>query len=307
MPAMRITTTLQNRGMSKGFLLLVSTLVVVIAFYGPLKELAGLSRHSELYSHIPLMPVIAGYLLYQKRKDVFPHAESGLRGGIPLLAVGSILSVSVRNQGTALGQNDYLSLMMCAAVITWIGGFICCLGGRSFRASAFPTLFLLFTIPIPSAALERIIFFLQQWSAEVSYAFFRLIGIPICREGFVFNLTGLTIEVAKQCSSIRSSLALFIMGVLLSGLFLRTMWARGVLLLAAIPLAILKNGIRIVTLTLLGLYVDERFLIDSPLHQRGGIVFFLIALSLLVSVMWALRKWERRGTYIKDAGGISIS
>ncbi len=297
---MRLVTTLQNRGMSKGFLLLVSTLGVVIAFYGPLRELAGLSRHSELYSHIPLMPVIAGYLLYQKRKETFSQAESGLRPGIPLLALGSVLFISFRNQRTVLGQNDYLSLMMCAALITWIGGFICCLGVRSFRAAAFPALFLLFTIPIPSVALERIIFFLQQWSAEVSYAFFRLTGVPVSREGFVFNLTGLTIEVSKQCSSIRSSLALFITGVLLSGLFLRTMWARGILLLAAIPLAILKNGIRIVTLTLLGLYVDERFLIDSPLHRRGGIVFFLIALSLLVAVMWALRKWERRRTHVES-------
>jgi exosortase len=293
--------------MSKGFFLLVSTLGVVIAFYGPLRELTGLSRHSELHSHIPLMPVIAGYLLYQKRKDVFSNAESGLRSGIPLLALGSILSVFGRGQRSTLGQNDYLSLMMCAALITWIGGFICCLGIRSFRAAAFPALFLLFTIPIPSAALDRIILLLQQWSAEVSYTFFKLIGIPICRQGFVFNLNGLTIEVAKQCSSIRSSLALFITGVLLSGLFLRSMWARGILLLVTIPLAILKNGIRIVTLTLLGLYVDKGFLIDSPLHRRGGIVFFLIALSLLLAVMWVLRKWERRRTCIEDAGGISVS
>jgi exosortase len=304
MPAMRIATTLQNRSMSKGLLLLVSTLGVVIAFNGPLKALAGLSVHSEIYSHIPLMPVIAGYLLYQKRKDVFPYAEFGLRLGIPLLAVGSILYVFGRNQGTALGQNDYLSLMMCAAAITWIGGFICCMGGRSFRAAAFPILFLFFAIPIPGAVLEPIIIFLQRWSTEVSYAFFRLIGMPICREGFVFNFPGLSVEVAKQCSGIRSSLVLFIMGVLLGGLFLRIMWARGVLLLTVIPLAILKNGIRIVTLTLLGLYVDERFLLDSPLHRRGGIVFFLIALSLLVAVMWPLQKWERKRTCVRDAGGI---
>ena len=297
--------TLQSRKMSKGFLLLVSTLGVVIAFYDPLGELARLSHRSELHSHIPLIPMIAGYLLYQKRKDVFSNAESGLRPGIPLLVLGSTLFIFFRNQRTVLGQNDYLSLMMCAALITWIGSFICCLGFRSFRAAAFPALFLLFTIPIPSAVLERIIIFLQQWSAEVSYVFFRLTGMPVCREGFVFNLTGLSIEVAKQCSSIRSSLALFITGVLLSGLFLRTMWARGILLLAAVPLAILKNGIRIVTLTLLGLYVDERFLIDSPLHRRGGIVFFLIALSLLVAVMWALRKWERRRDLIRNGGGIS--
>jgi exosortase len=304
---MRLAAKSQKRSMSKGFLLLVSTLGVVIAFYGPLRELAGLSRHSELHSHIPLMPVIAGYLLYQKRKVVFSQAEYGLHLGIPLLAIGSTLFIFFRNQRTALGQNDYLSLMICAALITWIGSFICCLGGHSFRAAAFPALFLLFTIPIPSAVLEQIITFLQQWSAEASYAFFRLAGIPVCREGLVFNLTGLSIEVAKQCSSIRSSLALFITGVLLSGLFLRTMWARGMLLLAAIPLAILKNGIRIVTLTLLGLYVDERFLIDSPLHRRGGIVFFLIALSLLVTIMWVLRKWEQKKTLIRNAGGMSIS
>jgi exosortase/archaeosortase family protein len=60
-----------------------------------------------------------------------------------------------------------------------------------------------------------------------------------------------------------------------------------------VPVAVVKNGIRIVTLSLLGIYIDPKFVIDSPLHRSGGIVFFLLALSLLTPVLWVLRKSEK--------------
>jgi exosortase/archaeosortase family protein len=53
----------------------------------------------------------------------------------------------------------------------------------------------------------------------------------------------------------------------------------------------LKNGIRIATLTLLANYVNPDFLYGN-LHHRGGVVFFVIGLILLVPLFWYLRKGE---------------
>ena len=85
------------------------------------------------------------------------------------------------------------------------------------------------------------------------------------------------IEIADECSGIRSSLAL-VMTVLLAGhMFLTSAWKKALLALAVIPLTIVKNGIRIVSLTLLAVHVNPSFL-TGQLHHEGGIVFFVLAL-----------------------------
>ena len=157
----------------------------------------------------------------------------------------------------------------------------------------FPLLFLFLMAPIPDVLLNRVIVWLQQGSAEVSYAVFQLVGVPVFRTGFVFALPGVTIEIARECSGIRSSLALLITSLLAGHLFLRSAWTKAVFTLAAIPLLIVKNGIRIVTLSLLSIYVDPSFLTGN-LHHQGGILFFLLALVILLPLLWLLQQHERR-------------
>jgi exosortase len=119
-------------------------------------------------------------------------------------------------------------------------------------------------------------------------------GVPFFRDGFVFHLSGQSIEVAKECSGIRSTLSLFITCTLAGHLFLKTWWKHTILIICVIPIAMFKNGIRIVTLTLLGTYVDPRIL-GSNLHREGGILFFVLALLLLAPILYFLRKSEKKG------------
>jgi exosortase len=134
---------------------------------------------------------------------------------------------------------------------------------------------------------------LQYASAEVTYFLFMLTPLPVFREGLYFALPGLQIEVASECSSIRSSLALLITSVLASHLCLRRWWSKAVIWSLVYPLAVFKNGVRIVTLCLLTLYVDKGF-IQGGLHTRGGAVFFGLALAMLLPILLALRKLEVR-------------
>ena len=119
-----------------------------------------------------------------------------------------------------------------------------------------------------------------------------MIGVPLLRDGFVFQLPGINIEVAEQCSGIRSTLALFITSIIAGHLLLKTSWKKVILSLAVFPIAVVKNGARIVTLSMLGSYVDERFITQSLLHSRGGIPFFILALALFVPILWVLRRSE---------------
>ena len=146
-------------------------------------------------------------------------------------------------------------------------------------------------IPIPTVVFDKIVFALQKGSSEMTYVLFKLFGVPVFRQGFKFSLPGVEIEIAKECSGIRSSLALFITGILAAHVFLRSGWRMIVLSLAMIPLAIFKNAVRIVTLSWLGVYVDRSFLYGR-LHQQGGILFALIALAIFVPLLFVLQKSE---------------
>jgi exosortase len=283
--------TKQTMGRNALFLLLVG--LSVLAFFSPMKMLIKSSLDNELYSHIILIPLVSIYLIYTERKEIFrENGTSRFPGGI-LIAIGVGLYVTGRGFDTELDQNDFLSVMTFAAVLCWIGGFILFYGLESFRLALFPFLFLFFMVPVPGFLMEKVIVLLQTCSTEVSYAIFKLTGVPIFREGFRFHLPGVSVEVAKQCGGIRSSLVLFIVSILAGHIFL-TSWKRKVILsLWVLPITIVKNAIRIVTLSLLAVYVDPRVL-DSTLHRRGGIPFFILALSLLGVVLGWLRRSEKK-------------
>jgi len=106
------------------------------------------------------------------------------------------------------------------------------------------------------------------------------------------------------------SLALVITSVIAGYLFLETGWKRVILVLSIFPVMIIKNAVRITTLSLLAVYVDESWLTDSFLHHSGGIFFFLLALVILAPVLLFLKKTEKdqeKGERLKVKGSIPAS
>ena len=279
-------------GRSTFFLLFL--VLSIMLFYNPLELLVKSSLDNELYSHIILIPMVSLYLIFTRWREIFQNNGTSFIPGSIFIVVGVGLYFVGGEFVMRLDQNDFLSMMTFAAVHCWIGGFVLFFGLESSRRALFPLLFLLFMVPVPGFLMERVIHLLQVWSTEVSYGIFKLTGVPIFREGFTFHLPGVSVEVAKQCGGIRSSLVLFIVSVLAGHLFLAS-WKRKVILsLWVLPITIVKNAIRIVTLTLLAVYVNPRIL-DSTLHRRGGIPFFVVALSLFGVVLWFLVRSESRG------------
>ena len=263
----------------------------IVLFYTSLKLLFLTSFDNELYSHIILIPTVSIYLIFRRRVVIFEYSGLSVIPRSLLIISGIVFYFIGRTKGAELNQNDFLSLMTFAAVICWIGGFVFFYGLKASRLALFPLLFLIFMVPVPEFLMDRIMLLLQVCSAEVSYWFFKLSGVPIFREGFIFHLPGLSVEVAKQCGGIRSSLVLFIVSLLAGHLFLGSWRKKIILSLWVLPITIFKNGIRIVTLSLLGAYVDHRIL-EGAVHSRGGIPFFVVALSLLGVVLWFLIRSE---------------
>jgi exosortase len=139
----------------------------------------------------------------------------------------------------------------------------------------------------------RVVVFLQNASAVTSFALLKSVHATVFRDGLVLRFPSIDIEVAPECSGIRSSLALLIT-ILLSGEFvLRSVWSKSLLVLAVVPVAIIKNAIRIATISLLTVYVNPAF-IHSWIHKSGGMVFYALALLLFVPIVLGLRHLESR-------------
>jgi exosortase len=271
-----------------------------LAFWKLIDILVVYSLNNESSSHIILIPLVSFFLLYIERKRIFSAISPRPTSGTVLTIVGVLLYWLCYKGFIPLEGNDALTLEAFSIILVWVGGFLSCYGYIALRAAAFPFLFLLLMVPIPDRILDRAIHALQVGSTEIAYRLFQTVGTPVFRQGFYLTVPGVTVEVAKECSSIRSSIALFITCLLSAHLYLRTPWKAALFALLAFPLAILKNGIRIVTLTLLSIHVDPSFLTGN-LHHRGGFVFFLIALLILWPVLMLLEKSENPRSAVDPA------
>jgi len=271
-------------------------ILLLAAFGQPLLALANYAAHSALHSHILLIPFVSAYLLYIRRDQLPRRYVADLPLGIVLLAggLGGLLFTYWLNfAGRALADNYYLVLLTLS--------FLCCLAAGGFfffgrdwmRAAAFPLAYLIFMVPMPDAMADALETASKYASAEVANLFFQLGGTPFLRAGLIFQLPNITIEVAQECSGIRSSWVLFITSVLAANLFLKSSWRRLVLVALVIPLAILRNGFRIFVIGLLCVNAGPQ-MINSVIHRRGGPVFFVLSLIPFLLLLWWLRKGEIR-------------
>jgi len=260
------------------------------AFALPLREFVTYARHSEVHSYVLLIPFVTAYLIYIRWKYLSRDLSSSWGYALLLAAAGTgALFASVRF--TALGQNDYMTLIALSFVCFVIAGIFLFFGSKWARSAMFPLFFLAFMIPLPEAAVDSLENASKEASAEVANWLFLISGTPFLRTGTLFQLPGITIAVAKECSGIRSSLVLVITSFLAANMFLRTTWRQALLVAAVVPLGLLRNGLRILVISLLCVHIGPE-MIHSVIHRRGGPVFFVLSLAPLFAMLWLFRRQE---------------
>jgi exosortase C (VPDSG-CTERM-specific) len=191
-----------------------------------------------------------------------------------------------------MANEDYLALITFSFLLFLWGLCAWCLGWQTFRALSFPIGFLLLMVPLPTAFAHSVELFLQNGSALVAYAFFKVSGTPVFFSELTFQLPGISLEVAPECSGIHSSLALFITSLLAGYLFLSSRWKRTALAVAVIPVALLRNGFRVFTIGELCVRIGPE-MINSYIHRRGGPLFFILFLAPFLLFLRYLVKSER--------------
>lgn len=273
-------------GLFVGFLLLG-----LLVFGKPALEL--LQSRSDLYSHFPAIYLIIAYVLFTERKKIFEELRYATPGGAGTALLGCLVYFYAMANKAALSPNDYFAALSLGFAVYLAGIFLLCFGWKTFREAQFAVFLLVFTIPIPDFLLEHVVVFLQVQSYHAACFVLDVLQLYPIKEGFSIVLPDVSVEVAKQCSGIRSSIALLIISVLYGRYFLKTNVSRVALVVLTLFIAPYKNGLRIATLVLLSIYWDKAIL-AGPLHSAGGIPFFGVGLVWLSLVLFVLAKVERR-------------
>jgi exosortase len=255
--------------------------LVAITLRSPLAALIKLSLSDERYSYVSLLPVTTLGLVLLRRKTIFLAPRYCPAVGLPLMALGILLA----------STNKDLSTTVCGIVLILIAGFVLIFGLQAVIVGSFPLGLLILMIPIPVAAINHFVSALQYSSAYLSGLLFKLMKVPAFRQGLIISLPGFDIEIAEQCSGIRSSIALVLASSLAGYVFLQGALNRCFLTFITVPVVIFKNAVRIVSLSSLALYVNKGFLFGN-LHRYGGLCFSLLDLVIVVPLILLLHKSE---------------
>ena len=271
----------------------IFSVISLAIWWSPLVTSFALALRDDQYTHLFLILPVSLALIFLDWPSPEPLSLANLKSGGALLAFAVVITAASRLCFFPVHSDEKLSLNMLALVLWWIGSFIGSFGIRFFKRALFPLFFLFWIVPIPQLVLNPVVRLLQQGSVAVANLFFTVAGVPVAQEGTRITIPGLSLEVARECSSIRSSLMLVVTTMVLAQLLLRSPWRKALVIALAVPLSVVKNGLRIFVLAQLGTRVDPAFL-TGKLHHQGGIIYFLLAMMLIFFALWVARLGEPR-------------
>lgn len=269
--------------------------LITLVFGLPLYQWVRYCMAEDLFSYALLIPFVSGWLVWQQWKELafeFRPAVPAV-GALGLVAVGLVGGSFLVSPATEGGVVSRLGLQLLGWIAALNAVAVRQLGGGFMRQILFPAAFLVFMVPLPPAWVHGVEVGLQHASAEVSAWFFAWTGASFLRQGLLFQLPNITLQVAPECSGIRSTLVLFITSLIAGYLFLKNPWQRAFFSALVIPLGIARNAFRIVTIGWLCIEYGPE-MIHSPIHHRGGPVFFGLSLVPLFVLLFVFRRWDRR-------------
>jgi exosortase len=165
-------------------------------------------------------------------------------------------------------------------------------GSRHMRILAFPLLLLPLMVPLPAVIFNQIAFPLQLLASRLGEAAVAAAGIPVLREGNVLELPSMTLAVVEACSGIRSLVSLITLATVLAYFTERTLGARVLLVLSAVPIAILANAFRVAGTGYASLWFGPRAA-EGFFHTFSGWLIFIVALAGLLAVQQLVRRVPR--------------
>jgi exosortase D (VPLPA-CTERM-specific) len=259
-------------------LVLISIVIGVVGFGGPLLELVHRWIKQEEYSHGFLIPVIVAWLLWTRRDALIASIGKPSWTGPLLIALAGAMDV--------VGKLSALYFLSQLGFIVALIGIALSVGGYSLlRVTFVPIVFLLFAIPLPYFIDSVLSYRLQLISSELGTFFVRLFQIPVYLEGNVIDLGVYKLQVVEACSGLRYLYPLLCLGFLAAYLFHAPFWQRAFVFLSTIPITIVMNSFRIGVVGVLVNYWGPQDA-DGFLHMFEGWIIFIACAGILVGEIY---------------------
>jgi exosortase len=260
--------------------------LLVAVCYAPV--ITAMVHHWSMFAefgHAFFVPPMAAFIAWQRKEELLAVEARPTWWGLPMVVLGA---------GALIAATMGVELFVARfALLLTITGVVWTLGGPSIlRRAAFPLFVLLFMIPIPDVAYNRITFPLQLLASRFAGQALTILGVPVLREGNILELPNQRLSVVEACSGIRSLLSLTFLGVIYGYFFEKKTWIRVVLLGATVPIAIVANASRVMLTGIVSQIKPE--LAEGTFHESTGWVVFMVALMILIGSHQVLRSIDRR-------------
>ncbi len=233
------------------------------------------------FSHGFFVPFFSAFVLWQERGRLARLVPNPSWSGLAVIVLALVTLIVGRLGAELFLARSSLLILLAGVVILF-------LGWNFFRAVLFPWAFLFLMIPIPTIIFNQITFPLQLLASKVSAAALPLLGVPVLREGNIINLPAMALEVAEACSGIRSLMSLVTLAIIYGYLTEKRIWVRWLLAIAAVPITVAANSVRIIGTGLLVQYWDADKA-EGYFHASWGWIIFVISLLMLYALHGLVR------------------
>lgn len=284
---------------ARSWVLIGAALVVALAvFHAGVLRMADTWFAREEYSHGVLIPVIAAFLIWQRKSKLQQARFTGSWTGVGIVVLGGLLKV-IGDLGT------FYVLQQYALLITVYGLVLALTGWQVFKLLWVPLLILLFMIPLPEFLLQSFSAQLQLISSQLGVLVIRAFDISVYVEGNVIDLGGYKLQVAEACDGLRYLFPLMTLGFLMAYFFKVATWKRVLLFLSSIPVTILMNSFRI---GMIGVMVEHYgiSMAEGFLHEFQGWAVFMASAVLLLLEMMLLARVGKDARPWRDVFGLQF-
>jgi exosortase A len=247
---------------------------LIALFHADWAAMADQWWNSSTYNHILLVPLILGWLAWQRAGEIARLKPAAWWPGLALL--GGALFVWLLGAISGLNLARHLGL-----VVALQASFVTLLGPRVAWATLFPLGYLLALVPFGDELVPA----LQLVTAELTIALTHLSGIEAVIEGVFIDTPAGLFEVAEACSGVKFLVAMVALGALVANLGFRSWKRRALFMLAAVVLPILANGVRAWGTIYIAQFAGVEFAASFD-HVVYGWVFFAVVMGLLLALAW---------------------
>jgi exosortase D (VPLPA-CTERM-specific) len=250
------------------------------------------------YSHGYLIPLVAGFLVWQRKDELERLALPAAWSGLGVVLVGLFLFLA-GELATLYVVTQY------AFLVVLVGIALATVGWAGVKKLWAPLLILFFMVPLPNFLYNNLSAQLQLISSEWGTAIIRALGISVHLEGNVIDLGEMKLQVVEACNGLRYLFPLITVGFIVAYFYQGALWKRGLVFLSAVPITVIMNSLRI---AVTGILVDNYGTAHAEgfLHDFEGWVVFMAAFGMMLGLMWLLTLIGRERRPFREVFGLTL-